>query len=243
MGVGYQVSALHRIGYAEPVESVETEKLNPSDFVGFLLRGAGISSRMGAVNLHYPSISDIKRWRSALNSKYKSQLQENISWDEDDEFSKSEDISSTSDIMLMYVAAIIDKYSVSEACSLIKEGRPPYSNLEDVLTGAKYRGFGGNFPQLLLGARYWLPFKQHLMLEDANWLGRTERYGSIFQLNEEVKEVKKFIKIADPDATKWTSDKETPRDNILGAAWQASDTIFRLGSIALTRHLPLWRTS
>jgi hypothetical protein len=69
-----------------------------------------------------------------------------------------------------------------------------------------------------------------------------ERYGSLFQLSDEIKEVRDSIADADRSAAVWTADKHTPKHDVIAAAWQASDTVSRLCAAALAQHLPLWTT-
>jgi hypothetical protein len=189
-----------------------------------------------------PTILDIVRWRNALNDKYRVQLGEDLTWDEGSGFEKSEDAATSADMLLRYAAAILDQQGRTALRALAGAPQPPYPVLNAVFAEAARRGFGGRFPQLLLGAKYWLPYKRHLIMEEPNWRGNVERYGSLFQLSDEIKEVRDSIADADRSAAVWTADKHTPKHDVIAAAWQASDTVSRLCAAALAQHLPLWTT-
>ena len=71
--------------------------------------------------------------------------------------------------------------------------------------------------------------------------GQVTRFGSSYQLAEEMKKLRVMIAAADPSSVEWSSDIEVP-DQLLWAAWQVSDTVVRLCAEATLVHLPLWTT-
>ena len=103
-------------------------------------------------------------------------------------------------------------------------------------------GFRGRFPQLLLGPMYWLPFQRDMIVEEPDWRGAFNRYGSSFRLADELRDITTFIAGADPRATQWTVEKMEEPDKTLWAAWQAGDAIARVCAAANAHHLPLWTT-
>ena len=242
MGVGYSASALHWISYLEPIAGAK-EQQPPSDPVTTtLLKMRGTVWDGRPREFRSPSVGSIIQWRTELAAKYQTQLEEDLLWDEQSSFEESEDVATSADMLLRYVAAVLDQHGAAAPRILPGTVQPSHSELEQVFAEANRRGFGGRFPQLMLGARYWLPFQRHLMIEEPNWFGSVERYGSLFRLADEIDDVRTFIAAADPSATKWTANRVTAPEDILSAAWQASDTVSRLAAVAAARHVPLWTT-
>ena len=241
MGVGYEVSPLHRISYSEPIPGAEPKK--PPDFITEALRNMGGVWDGRPTRFVSPSVASILEWRERLNEKYRQPLGEDLNWDEESPFERGEDLATGADMLLHYVAAVLDQRGSKEARSLVGiKTRPPNSDLDTIFDEAERRGASGRFPHLLLGARYWLPFKRNLIIEEPSWTGNVERYGSLAHLSEEVKQVRNFIADADPDAVIRGSSDERLDYDVLAAAWQASDSVSRLCAVALDRHLPLWTT-
>ena len=220
MGVGYAASPLHRIGYLDASSDVHE----------------------GPMRSRSPSKADILAWRDGISRKYRDQLGEDLSWDEDSAFERAEDAASGADMLLRYVAAVLDQRGETALRGLAGPARPSSTEVEPVFAEANRRGFGGRFPQLLLRARYWFPFQRHIIIEEPNWQGVVERYGSAPRLADELEEVRAAIASADPSATAWTADRPTPQGDTLAAAWQVSDTVSRLCAAANARRLPLWTT-
>lgn len=80
-----------------------------------------------------------------------------------------------------------------------------------------------------------------MIIEEPDWQSKTERYGSSYRLADELEELRQLIKDADPRSVEWTERRDPPAKT-LWAAWQASETIARISSIANSRHLPFWTT-
>jgi len=78
------------------------------------------------------------------------------------------------------------------------------------------------------------------MIEEPNWDGHLERYGSVFHFVDEMTTVRAAIADAQPSATH--SSAAEPSDKVIVAAWQTSNTILRLATIAAVKHLPFWTT-
>jgi hypothetical protein len=241
MGVGYSVSPLSRIVHFN-VSSIATRPPakgsdSPIDQVAELI---GTNVGVGTPRIYSSTVEEILTWRQGLATKYRDQLEENLTWDEETTFEVSEDVATSSDVMFHYLAAILDQRGKSELTKLIDITEPPRHEYEAVFAEADRRGFGGRFPQLLLGANLWLPFKRHLMIEEPNWEGKLDRYGSVFHLVDEVTAVRAAIADALPSVAR-ASAADTS-DKIIVAAWQTSNTILRLATIAVAKHLPLWTT-
>jgi hypothetical protein len=242
MGVGYSASPLHRIIYLDtsaittgpPVKGRSV----PPDSVAEQL-GANVANE-GTVRLRSPTIDDILAWRERLATKYRDQLEDGLTWDEGSTFEVSEDVATSGDVMLHYVAAVLDQNGKSQLGKLINGEKPPPQELSEIFAEASRRSFGGRFPHLLLGAHLWLPFRSQLMIEEPNWDGKLDRYGSVFHLVDEVTTVRAAIADAQPSVIQSSAAKTS--DKLLVAAWQTSDTILRLATIAVAKLLPLWTT-
>ena len=244
MGVGYSASPLHCISYFDTSARTRPAVPGENPLWDAFARGTGTYPKIyeGPPRYLSPSKADILTWRDRIASKYHDQLGEDLTWGEDSGFEQSQDNGTTSDMLLRYVAAVFDQRGPGAASILVGLTKPSYPELDRAFAEAERRGFGGQFPQLLLGARYWLPFERGLMIEEPNWLGDVERYGSAPRLMDELMAVRAFISSADPGATVATAKGQTILDNTLAAAWQASDTVARLCAAAVAQHLPLWTT-
>jgi hypothetical protein len=241
MGVGYCVSPLHRIIRFDvsPITTRPPVKgsNSPIDQVAEL---TGANVGVGTPRLHSPAVEEILVWRQGVATKYRDQLEERLTWDEDTTFKVSEDVATSGDVMFHYVAAVLDQHGQSELSKLIDAAEPSTQELGAVFAEADRRGFGGRFPHLLLGANLWLPFKKHLMIEEPNWEGKLDRYGSVIRLVDEVTTVRAAI--ADTQPSVIHSSATNISDKVIVPAWQTSSTILRLATIAAAKHLPLWTT-
>jgi hypothetical protein len=241
MGVGYCVSPLHRIIHFDasqittrpPVEGSNS----PIDQVAAL---TGTNVGVGTPRLYSPTTEEILAWRQGIATKYRDQLEEQLTWDEDTTFKVSEDVATSGDVMFHYVAAIFDQHGKSGLSKLINAEEPSTPELHAVFAEADRRSFAGRFPDLLLGAELWLPFKSQLMIEEPNWDGKLNRYGSVFRLVDEVTIVRAAI--ADTQPSVAHASAADTSDKVIVAAWQTSNTILRLATIAAAKHLPLWTT-
>jgi hypothetical protein len=142
--------------------------------------------------------------------------------------------------MFHYVAAVLDQRGKSGLSKLINVGKPAPWELDTGFAKASRRRFGGRFPHLLLGANIWLPFKRQLMIEEPNWDGNLDRYGSVFHFVEEVATVRAAIASAQPSVVRSSAAANSAQ--VIVAAWQTSNTIGRLATVAAVKHLPLWTT-
>lgn len=241
MGVGYCVSPLNRIIHSDASRITTRPPVkgsnSPIDQVAELI---GTNVGVGSPRFYSSTVEEILKWRQGLATKYHDQLEEDLTWDEETTLEVSEDVATSSDAMFHYLAAILDQRGTSELRKLIDITEPPRHEYEAVFAEADRRGFGGRFPQLLLGANLWLPFKRPLMIEEPNWEGKLDRYGSVFQLVDEITTVRAAM--ADADPTLSHSSAAQTSDRVIVAAWQTSNTILRLATIAAAKHLPLWAT-
>ena len=236
MGVGYAASALHRIFYLV-TDKTGAAPAEPPPELAQIFPGVKWG---GPAKFRGTPLADVLRWRERLAEKYWSQLGEMLTWDEESEFEAAEDTSTSADVQLRYLAAFIGERGADALPDLIGAGKPSHQEFERAFTAVERRGFTGRFPQLLLGAMRWLPFERNLILEESDWGGKLARFGSTERLMDEITELRDLIAQTDPRATDWNPDQQ-PED-ILGAAWQASDTVARIGAIAVTKRLPLWTT-
>jgi hypothetical protein len=241
MGVGYCVSPLHRITRLDTSAMTTRPPDNGSNSPIDEIAGAtGTKVGVGTPRLYSTSIDEILAWRQGLAIKYRDQLEETLAWDEGSAFDVSEDVATSGDVMFHYVAAILDQHGKSGLAPLIDATKPSTAESHSVFAEADRRGFGGRFPHLLLGANLWLPFKAQLMIEEPNWEGKIDRYGSVFHLVDEVTAVRAALVETQPSVIHYSA--EQPSDKIVAAAWQTSNTVFRLATIAAAKHLPFWTT-
>jgi len=208
MGVGYTVSALHRL-------------LTP-------------------VRPYSPTVASIVAWRQRVASKYRDQLAEELTWDESSTYEASANVATGDDVMLHFAAAALDQHGLTGLAGMISRRQPTSQEMAAAFAAADRRGFGGRFPQLLLGARIWLPFSNNLMIEEPDWDGKVARYGSVPRLADELTDLRSAITEADPSVERSAGPEATAHS--LAGAWEASATVLRLATIAWERHLPLWTT-
>jgi hypothetical protein len=241
MGVGYQASPLHRIRFLEHIEGAQADAPPPG--ASLLLKaipGATWDGR--AARFRSPRIDDIVRWRAALNEKYRSQLGEELSWDESSSFEQSGDVAASADMWLRYAAAVLDQQGPAAFNALGRQMKPASPVLDAAFAEASRRGFSGRFPQLLLRAKYWLPYERDLIMEEPNWRGEIERYGSLFRLSDEIAEIRTSLTAAGAATTRSTTAGGAPDPDILAASWMVSETVARLCAAAVAQRLPLWTT-
>lgn len=192
----------------------------------------------GPLRTRSPTVDSVVAWRQRLASKYRDQLDEELAWDEGSTYESSDDVATSGDVMLHFAAAVLDQRGQAGLSSMIHQRYPSSDEMEAAFSNAERRGFAGRFPQLLLGARLWLPFSRNLMLEEPDWGGAVERYGSAPRLLDEITEICAGIAEAD-QSVEQTADQDA-LEYSLAAAWQTSATVLRLVTIAVERHLPLW---
>jgi len=137
MGVGYCVSALHRITYLDTSAMSTRAPVQGRDstidsVAGFL--GANVGE--GAVRFRSPILEDILAWRERLATKYRDQLDEGLTGDEGGTFETSEDVATRDDVMFHYVAAVLDRRGQSKFRQLIDVRNPPPEELDAVFVEA-----------------------------------------------------------------------------------------------------------
>lgn len=191
--------------------------------------------------LSLPAASDIIRWRDRLAARYRAQLGESLTWDEASEFSLSEDAAVSADVMLRYVAAIVDERGAAGLRGLVGAERPSHEEIGRGLDRVDRRGFTVQYPQLSLTERYWLPFQRNLIIEAPDWRGKTQRFGSVYHVANELRDLRALLVEAEPGCAEWTAEREVPT-RILWAAWQASETAAKICAAGAERHLPVWTT-
>jgi hypothetical protein len=244
MSVGIFVSALHRIKSVDMTSVHTRPAVQGENPLNDALLAAGIATAVPTEPIRFrsPTIESIVAWRERLASKYRDQLGEELTWDERSNLESSDDVWASGLVTFCYTAAVLDQRGQAALGSISGDGRPPPREQYDAAhTEASRRGFGGRFPQLLLGAYIWLPFERNLMIEEPDWDGGVARYGSVFRLVDEITTVRAGIADADPSVTRYMESDEAPQYS-LAAAWQTSATILRLAMLATARHLPLRMT-
>jgi hypothetical protein len=122
MGVGYQVSPLHRVSYLDlsaahekPIVRGENPGLDGlADVIG------AKTTLAGPIRFRSPTVESILEWRQRLQAKYAEQLGEELSWDERSAFEDSEDVATRGDVRLHYVAAVLDQDGPAGLTHLIR---------------------------------------------------------------------------------------------------------------------------
>jgi hypothetical protein len=243
MGVGYQVSPIHRIIYLD-MRDARQRAVGPGEsrLVDALAHTPGLKTVTdGPVRTRSLTVERVLAWRQRLATKYRDQLNEELTWNERSNYATSEDVATTADVLFHYAAAVLDQHGQAGLTDLNDQGRAPRDEMEAAFTEADRRGFGGHFPQLLLGANTWLPFQRNLMFEEPNWDAKMDRYGSVSRLVDEITAVRSAIAEANPSVVRST-EADTASENILAVAWQTSSPILRLAALATAKHLPLLTT-
>jgi hypothetical protein len=243
MGIGYQVSPLHRLIRMDTSElHVRAAVRGENPLLDAITDAGGRDVQVadGPLRTRSPTVESILAWRQRIANKYRDQLDEGLTWDESSTYESSDDVATSGDVMLHFAAAVLDQRGRVGLGSLIRQGRPTSDEMNTVFTNAERRGFAGRFPQFLLGARLWLPFSRNLMIEEPNWDGTVERYGSVPRLLDEIAEIRAGIAETDPSVQHAAGPDA--QEYSLAAAWQTSATVLRLVTLAQHRQLPLWTT-
>jgi hypothetical protein len=243
MGVGYQVSPLHRLIRLDTTNLRRRAMLRgESPLFDAIADASGKAVQLAEGPLHTrsPTIESILVWRQRIASKYRDQLNEELIWDERSTYEASDDVATNGDLMLHFAAAVMDQRGPTGLGSMMSQIQPSSEEIKAAFADAERRGFAGRFPQLLLGARIWLPFSRNLMIEEPDWDGSVERYGSVPRLLDEITEIRAGIAAAHPSVEQ-LGEPDALEDS-LTAAWRTSATVLRLVTLAAQRHLPLWTT-
>ena len=64
---------------------------------------------MGPLQTRSPTVASILAWRRRIATKYRNQLDETFTWDEDSTYETSEEVATDGDVMLHYAAAVLDQ--------------------------------------------------------------------------------------------------------------------------------------
>ena len=242
MGVGYSASPLHRVRYLDRAALQQRQIVRGESPLLDTLAALGAKTvAEGPLRFRSPTVESILAWRQALASKHNDQLGEELTWDERSTFESSDDVATSGDAMFHYVAAVLDQRGQAALRDLVHRDRPPSDEMGAVFTEADRRGLSGRFPQLLLGAKTWLPFERNLVIDERDWNGNPNSYGSAFRFVDEVAAVRAGIADADPSVV-GSTESDDPPEQILASAWQTSMTILRLATLATGKRLPLWTT-
>jgi hypothetical protein len=243
MGVGYQVSPLHRLIRLDTAALQQRPIVRgESSVLEALANATGAKTvASGPLPTRSPTVERILAWRQVLVDEYNDRLGEQLTWDERSTFATSEDVATSGDVAFRYAANVVDQLGQARLRDFIDRPERLRDDMVAAFAEAERRGSGGRFPQLLLGARIWLPFERNLIIEWPNWDGRTDRYGSVFRLVDEVAAVRVGIADTDPSVVQY-AESDDSSDQFLASAWQASATILRLATLAATKRLPLLTT-
>jgi len=202
--------------------------------------GREVQVAKGPLRTRSPTIDSVLAWRQRIASKYRDQLDEELTWNERGDYESSEDVGTHDDLLLHFAAAVMDLRGQAALRGMIRQPLPASDEMDAVFADVERRGFAGRFPQLLLGASIWLPFSRNLMIEEPDWDGSLERYGSVLSLLDQITEIRAGIVEADPSVER-TVESDASQSS-LAAAWWTSATVLRLATLAAQRHLPLWTT-
>jgi hypothetical protein len=233
MSVSLIVSPLCRMRYVDVKglpHSAETQSPVPGVYV------SAMSWDEVEKHLRSPPKAGVIKWRDALSRKYRSQLGEPLTWDEDTSFTESEDLGWPQFGMLIHAAARIDLLGELEAArQLTQRSDIPLSETSDFIDKSSARGYLSKFPQLLLGVNCWLPFRRDMIIEEPDPLGERQRFGSLFALRQQIETIRTFILNAEPSATQPSADKRSALQN----AWWCAVTMSRLTTDAIAHRVPM----
>src|SRR5690242_10036444 len=107
MGVGYQVSALHRLMRLETGKLDTRPAVRGENAVFDALSGASgkeVQVAKGPLRTRSPTIDSVLAWRQRIASKYQDQLDEVLTWNERSDFESSQDVGTRDDLLLHFVA-------------------------------------------------------------------------------------------------------------------------------------------
>jgi hypothetical protein len=193
--------------------------------------------------LYPPPKQQIEQWRDRLARKYRSQLNELLSWDEGSDFETSADFLPRESVAFSHTAASIDILGEQDAGRKLAAQSEPtldeFARFSKIATG---KGYLCRFPQILLGVQNWLPFRRDMIIEEPNWEGHVTRFGSLFSLRHEIETVRSFIRSAVPNSAlpiEAGAFVEPPMRNVLTDAWSNSIQMLRATEAAWTRRLPM----
>src|SRR5579862_3841913 len=117
MGIGYAVSPLHRMTFADLAAIPESADAQLADLIPQGFRATPWNEI--EKHLYSPAIPDIVAWRTKLSEKYHDQLLEPLIWNENSAFETSEDVSTHADAPLRYVAAVLDRQGAAETAKTL----------------------------------------------------------------------------------------------------------------------------
>jgi hypothetical protein len=124
MGIGYQVAPLHRlivINTAELHSRPAVRGENPLFDVIKDASGRDVQVADGPLRMRSPSVESILAWRQRIASKYRDQLDEDLTWDEDSTYESSDDVATSGDAMLHFAAALLDQRGQTGLSSMIQQ--------------------------------------------------------------------------------------------------------------------------
>ena len=242
MALGYTAGPLHKIGTIDrPAGAISLEGVPP--FFQALIKSPSNNS-ISEIRLNRSKPTDVLSWLHDINNKYRDRLTENIFWNENSTFMRSEDVSVRLDLLLRYTAAVFDYESEEQAARLLLvTGIPDDSIVEDTLEKSYQRKNFYRFPQVLSGIDYWLPFKSDLIIDEPNWRGTLVRVGSVYGLFDELHTIQQFISRADPSVAAMPAS--VPQQQVrhpLQAAWLVSRLMSRIATAAISQRLPLYES-
>jgi hypothetical protein len=191
MGAGYQVSPLHKVIYVEPVEGAPVKAAPPHILEVIASMPPDMPKMHWDGRPHVfrsPPAEDIIAWRKDFCRQHQSELGEDVDWDEKSAFEWSEDMTS-GDKYFRYVAAVIDQNGADGLARIAGLQAPPDGAMASAFAATDRRGSAVRFPQLLMGAQYWLPFKRRVVITSTTWRGDTARFGSVDALAVELNEI------------------------------------------------------
>lgn len=179
----------------------------------------------------------IRGWWSGVQNRYREQLRQDVTWDEDSAVEKSFDYDAGQAIDLNYLTGYVDKFG-EDGVGIDFRVRPRVDQSDKELDGwMRYRGYASRFPQLTVQPAYLLPFNANLVIAAPDWLGEDARFGSLARTAEELEEVLGVIVRADPALADTTVG---PGDDRLAHAAQAAREHLRQVREAVRLGLPMW---
>jgi hypothetical protein len=91
MGVGYCASPLHRITHLDTSAMTSRPPVKgSSSTLDSVAEELGANVGQGSVPLYSPTVESLLTWRDRVATKYRDQLEEDLTWDESSTFEVSE---------------------------------------------------------------------------------------------------------------------------------------------------------
>lgn len=244
MSIGYNVSPLSSLAYDDsfemrPSKGAETTRVLEKIYGRRLDVREPVTKDGQRVRTDSPSrqMTDVLAWREQFNKKHVGVLGEPVTWDENSDFMKTEDFSNHGDALLRYTSAVF-AFGGDEADLTIPSD--DYASVLGVLNAVREAPELPRFKQIVGCEDYWLPTQAHILIEDNNWRGSPQTFGSSYRLLDELRDVAALIAAANPAVTLIASRCPKRGNTTLEYAWITCQIMLEFCAVAIKQNLPLF---